>query len=515
MPRNYRHERDAVIRKWWGGFSQPANPKPHRSWNCQTITPADCLGIPTPVNSPYDLWGYCMLWKYGLNTGGYGIQSMDGQQELAHRAVFIQTRGQIPEDKQVNHLCNRPYCVQPSHLYAGTRQDNKDDAQIFHKHELFAAPWVMHRYTENRPDDPFLQRLLDSDRYDGTMPWNPVEAPRQQPLEEFSCPGHDFDIPVQGGETKVCRICETMEMQERRLLEDGAYSLIADMCPVSQTVIPVFDKIAASEFVRDSHQEMRRKAYYRGRGPGLGSHDLRVCECDYCRKDRDAFRAAIQPVLTKAELTLLDSCDVLEPQITATLIDASAAMMDTLATQRGLDAEQSLALRKHVSDCDNTKSELVGSSRHLERQLGYFLHAVVAFESLEEMLEDQQLMRIAFRRTRGREEDREPIRGSVLPLATEMADRLVVAWQKEATKLAGPLRESKAELYEGAEYLMSMLAYKEIVEHLRHELLGRNSSYEGQPHPHSACVASIVETGQVDSFPEEEFKEGKGYTPRE
>ena len=336
----------------------------------------------------------------------------------------------------------------------------------------------MHRYTENRPDDPFRQRLLDSDRYDETTSWNPVEAPRQQALEEFSCPGHDFAIPVQGGKTKVCRICETMEVQERLLLESGAYSLIADMCPVSQTVIPIWDKIMTSEFVRDSHQEKLRKAYYRGHGPGLGSHDLRVCECGYCRKDRSAFHAAIQPVLAREELALLDSCDVLEPLITATLIDASAAMMDTLATQRGLDTEQSLALREHVSDCDNTKSDLIGSSRHLERQLGYGLHAVVAFASLEEMLEDQQLqlMRIVFARAGGREEDREPIRESVLPLATEMADRLVVAWQKEATKLAGPLRESKAELYEGAEYLMSMLAYKEIVEHLRHELLGRNSS---------------------------------------
>ena len=127
------------------------------------------------------------------------------------------------------------------------------------------------------------------------------------------------------------------------------------------------------------------------------------------------------PCWAREELALLDSCDVLEPQITATLIDASAAMMDTLATQRGLDAEQSLALRKHVSDCDNTKSDLIGSSRHLERQLGYCLHAVVAFASLEEMLEDQQLqlMRIVFARAGGREEDREPIRESVLPLATE------------------------------------------------------------------------------------------------
>ena len=113
MPRNYRHERDAVIRKWWGGFSQSANSKPHRSWNCWTITPADCLGVPIPVNSPYFIWGHCLVWRYSLNGDGYGRQRVDGREELAHRVAYIQTRGQIPEGKQINHLCNRPCCVQP------------------------------------------------------------------------------------------------------------------------------------------------------------------------------------------------------------------------------------------------------------------------------------------------------------------------------------------------------------------------------------------------------------------
>ena len=56
------------------------------------------------------------------------------------------------------------------------------------------------------------------------------------------------------------------------------------------------------------------------------------------------------------------------------------------------------------------------------------------------------------------------------------------------------------------------LVIKGVMEHLRYELLGRNSFSEQQPHPHSYCAASIVETGQVQSFPSE-FEEGLGHVP--
>ena len=52
-----------------------------------------------------------MVWKYTLNQGGYGVQRVGGKQQQAHRLAYIQTRGEISEGKQVNHLCNRPYIV--------------------------------------------------------------------------------------------------------------------------------------------------------------------------------------------------------------------------------------------------------------------------------------------------------------------------------------------------------------------------------------------------------------------
>ncbi len=240
MPRNYRIERDAIIRRWYGRNPHPRNPRPRRSWTGSPVAPADGLGIPMHVNSPFIAYGHCMVWKYSLNQDGYGTLTIDGKQELAHRAAFIQTRGHIPENSQVNHLCNRPYCVQPSHLYAGTTQDNKDDSQIFNKEELLHAPWILLWPEGTRTDDPLLQRLLESNRYHGTEPWEPVE--------EFTCPNHDFAITMSGGASRICLICETSEFQERESDEFGMYSLIAEICPVSQTVIPIFEKIATSEF---------------------------------------------------------------------------------------------------------------------------------------------------------------------------------------------------------------------------------------------------------------------------
>ena len=513
MPRNYRIERDAITQRWYGGNPQRRNPRPSRSWGEGPVTPADCSGIPMQVNSPFTPFGYCMVWKYGLNRDGYGILTIDGKQELAHRAVFSQTRGKIPENRQVNHLCNRPYCVQPSHLYAGTSQDNKDDSQIFSKEELLHAPWVLFWPDGAKADNPLLGRLQDSSRSDGTEPWEPVEQPAQKPLEEFTCPKHDFAITMFGGASRICRICETSELQERESDELGIYSLIAEICPVSQTVIPIFQKITASEFVGESHRETRRRAYRRNRqGLGMGSHDLRTCGCDYCTQDRTAFRAAIQPLLTRNESGLLDVCNRLEPQITTALEEASADMMETWGKAAGLNDEQAQALREHHQDCINTRAELTRTSRTLESEFGYLLYAMTEFSTREEMLEDQVFHQVLFRWNLVwvRKGDEEHIRQTILPAADQTADRIALAWERTSDELTRPYLQSKPELHQDIRWLAQVLAKKQVLEQLRHELLGRNSNSQQEPHPHSSCAANIMETGRVQPFPQE-FEEGLGY----
>ena len=393
MSRNYRTERDGVLQRFYGDYAQPTNPIPHRSWSEGPITPADCLGIPMPVNSPFFVPGYCMAWKYTLNQDGYGTLVIDGKQELAHRAVLIQTMGEIPEGTQVNHLCNRPYCIQPSHLYAGTKQDNKDDSKIFNQHELINAPWAFLWPEEAETEDPLSQRLRNSSRYHGRKPWDPAEHPSQIPLlprDEFTCPGHDFAITMQGGNSKICRICEVSEFEDQMVDERGISLLIAALCPASQTVTPIFEKITRSEFVGESHSELRRRAYRRQDGsPWATSHDLRSCPCQYCTQDRAAFREVINSLLTKQEIELLDTCDRLEPVTTAALQEASEDTMELLAKHAGMNEDQTQALREHHRDCINTNCEFTKTRRVLEGDFAYLLHALGTFQDREDMLLDE------------------------------------------------------------------------------------------------------------------------------
>ena len=402
-----------------------------------------------------------------------------------------------------------------SHLYAGTIQDNKDDSQIFGKEELLHAPSILLWGEETKTDDPILQRLLESNRYDGTAPWEPEVQPAQKPLEEFFCPNHDFAITMFGGESRICRICETSESEERLIDEFGTLSLIAEICPTSQTVVPIFEKMASSEYLRESHRETRRRACIRSRrGYGMDSHDLRTCECDYCTEDRKALRAAVQPLLTKEESRVLDICDRLAPQITTALEEASADMMEALARAAGMDDEQAQTLREHHGDCTQTNAELFGASRNLEGELGYLLYAVTEFSSLEDLLEDRQFQRTMFRWSFAliKEEDEEQVTWTILPAANQTANRIIQAWAIEADELTRLFLKSKPTLYQVIIRLARALTMKRAMEHLRFELLGRNSFGEQEPHPHTYCLANVRETGSVKPF-RSEFEEGLGYSP--
>ena len=516
MPRNYRIERDAIIQRWYGVNAQSRNPRPRRSWKEGPVTPSDCFGIPVPVNAPFRLFGHCLVWKYGLDRGGYGVLTIDGKRELAHRAVFVQTRGPIPEDRQVNHLCNRPYCIQPSHLYAGTSQDNKDDSQIFTKEELLNAPGIFLWQGQQGPDDPLQQRLLESSRYDETEPWEPVVQSAQKPLEEFTCPNHEFAITMFGGESRICRICETSEYEERLIDGLGTHSLIAEICPASRSVVPIFEKIASSEYLKEAHRDTRRLAYNRSRrGYGMDAHDLRRCACEYCIEDRKNFRAAIQPLLTKSESKLLDVHDRLEPQITAPLDEASTDIMAAWAGSVGLDGQEIQTLRRHRNNCINSNSELVRTTRVLEGDLSYLLYAISEFESSEEMLGDQQvqLIMLRWRLAQMRKADEGQSRHTILPAAIKTADRIALAWQTEADGILRPFLESKPDLHQVIDHLARALITMQVLELLRFEFFGRNSHTEQEPHPHEYCAAAIRETGRARPFLRE-FEEGLGFRPK-
>ncbi len=69
----------------------------------------------------------CWLWQGGLDNQRRGRIWIDGKLTLAHRAVWQELNGPIPEGKLLCHHCDNPQCVHPEHLYVGTVKTNGAD----------------------------------------------------------------------------------------------------------------------------------------------------------------------------------------------------------------------------------------------------------------------------------------------------------------------------------------------------------------------------------------------------
>lgn len=73
----------------------------------------------------------CWLWTGAKSEKGYGnIFKKRGNGRTAvmvHRVSYEIHFGEIPEGLFVLHRCDVPACVNPSHLFLGTAQDNVDD----------------------------------------------------------------------------------------------------------------------------------------------------------------------------------------------------------------------------------------------------------------------------------------------------------------------------------------------------------------------------------------------------
>lgn len=70
----------------------------------------------------------CWLWLGGTQSQGYGVLGPKNAKVLASRFAYEKYRGPVPAKLHVLHKCDTPSCVNPDHLFVGTRRDNMQDA---------------------------------------------------------------------------------------------------------------------------------------------------------------------------------------------------------------------------------------------------------------------------------------------------------------------------------------------------------------------------------------------------
>lgn len=92
----------------------------------------------SPINKKYCSWeclekNYdvtekgCWEWKGSLTHYGYPQVNRNGKVHLLHRVFFEKFRRKVPKNLCVLHMCDNRCCINPLHLFLGTKKDNTQD----------------------------------------------------------------------------------------------------------------------------------------------------------------------------------------------------------------------------------------------------------------------------------------------------------------------------------------------------------------------------------------------------
>jgi hypothetical protein len=68
--------------------------------------------------------GDCWEWGGFVRDDGYGLLSVKDKTRYAHRLMYEESKGKIPEGLTIDHLCRNRKCINPEHLEAVIIQEN-------------------------------------------------------------------------------------------------------------------------------------------------------------------------------------------------------------------------------------------------------------------------------------------------------------------------------------------------------------------------------------------------------
>ena len=511
--RNYKVERDATIRRFHGKQPQRKPRQPARDPG-NPITESDYVGAPPPLNLPYYIPGNCLLWKYSLNRGGYGQLHIKGQgRQLVHRLAFLQSGETIPEGMQVNHRCNRPYCLQPGHLYAGTSAQNATDRTNFNNG---LNPWIAGialtgARTDTEADRSFLEALrstpqgremLNSNRWKLTEPWPTPETPNQVPIEQFQCPGHDFAIPNgmqwadREPQTRICRICEKGEMSVE-WGEDGYAIFLNKVCPASQMVDSIYEEAMSLPFSGPEYREWRAKVHDRSIGSLQGNHHLRECECNFCTADRDEFNQMLQPLLDDHEKDLLIACETARGPIKEILQrfgKEAVARWSVRVEDRfrfELTAQQRQQLEQHWSTCSQAQCQVDETADALEKMIAAIADAGGKAKSREDLEKYRSLSYLMAAPPYSEGHLNHWDRISRLIRKTIQA-LLNTAQENTRDILPGPEEQEPSQVQLILDNLTQHRLLVDTLDFLGYQYSGNGLRTQVSPHPHADCLREVI-----------------------
>lgn len=99
------------------------------------------------VKFPSD-WSGCWNWTAARHPRGYGHFFVYGKVVNAHRVAWWIFIGDIPEGKELDHLCKNRSCVNPLHLEPVTHAENvaRGDVALFNNSKTHCPQG--HEYNE-------------------------------------------------------------------------------------------------------------------------------------------------------------------------------------------------------------------------------------------------------------------------------------------------------------------------------------------------------------------------------